>query len=50
MRYRVLRGCNYPPGDRRAEPGETVSGLSSKAVAALRRLGAIEPIESEEPE
>lgn len=50
MRYRVLRGCNYPPGDKRAEPGEIISGLSAKAVTALNKLGAIEPAEREEPE
>lgn len=48
MRYRVLRGCNFPPGDRRAEPGDTVTGLSSKAVAALRKMGAVEPVDEEE--
>lgn len=46
--FRVLRGCNFPPGDRRAEPGDLIDNISKRAADALLRLGAIEPVDDEE--
>jgi len=44
--YRVLVGLNYPPNDTRAEVGDIVSDLPSKAVADLLAIGAIESIDA----
>jgi hypothetical protein len=44
--YRVLVGLNYPPNDTRAEAGDVISDLPSKAVADLLAIGAIESIDA----
>ena len=44
-RYRVLVGINYPPGDKRAEPGDVVSDLPDHSVKDLLRQGVIEEAE-----
>lgn len=44
--YRVLVGLNYPPNDTRAEVGDIVNDLPSKAVADLLAIGAIESIDA----
>ena len=43
---RVLVGLNYPPNDTRAEVGDIVNDLPSKAVADLLAIGAIESIDA----
>ena len=40
--YRVLVGLNYPPNDTRAEVGDIVNNLPSKAIADLLAINAIE--------
>jgi len=40
--YRVLVGLNYPPDNTRAEIGDIVSDLPSKAIADLLAINAIE--------
>lgn len=42
--FRVLIGMNYPPDDRRAEPGEIVDDIPAASVDWLLREGAIEPV------
>lgn len=53
--YRVLVGINYPPGDKRAEPGDIVNDLPDYAIKGLLEQGVIErpdaaPAPAVEPE
>lgn len=47
--YRVLRGCNYPPNDTRANRGDVVT-LPDAVASELLQLGAIEAVEPPAPE
>ena len=42
--YRVLVGCNFPPNDTRAEPGDVLSELPKPVAEELLAAGAIEPV------
>lgn len=44
-KHRVLVGINYPPGNKRAEPGDIVDDLPAYAVSKLVNAGVIEPVE-----
>ena len=44
MNLKVLVGCNYPPNDTRAEPGDLIE-VDAKVGAALIAVGAGEPTE-----
>lgn len=39
--YLVNVGINYPPDDRRAEPGDTVTDLPEYAIPGLLAAGVI---------
>lgn len=41
--WRVLVGINYPPNDRRAEPGDIIDDLPAHAAAWMQRDAIIEP-------
>ena len=47
-KYKVLVGINYPPDNKRAEPGTTVSDLPDYAIEPLLRQGVIEPVGKQE--
>lgn len=42
-KYLVLTGLNYPPDNKRAEPGDVVDDLPDYSIDPLLRQGAIEP-------
>ena len=42
--YRVLVGMNYPPNDKRAEPGDVVDDIPPASAAWMLRDGAIEKV------
>jgi hypothetical protein len=44
MNVKVLVGCNYPPNDTRAEPGDLIE-VDAKVGAALIAAGAAEAAE-----
>lgn len=44
-RYRVLVGINYPPDERRAEPGDIVDDIPDYAQHKLEQAGAIERVQ-----
>lgn len=44
VQYRVLVGINYPPGNRRANPGDLVDDIPPASVADLLVLGVIEAV------
>lgn len=44
QRYRVLVGINYPPGNRRAEPGDVRDDIPPGSIRWLLRDGIIEPL------
>lgn len=46
-RYRVLKGINYPPNNRRAEPGDIVDDLPDYGIRGFIHAEAIEPVEDE---
>jgi hypothetical protein len=46
-KYRVLIGLNYPPGDKRAEPGDIVDDIPPGSAGWLLDAGAIEEIGKE---
>jgi len=46
--YRVNVGLNYPPNDKRAEPGDIVDDLPPGSVGWLLDAGAIEPVKTED--
>ena len=41
-KVKVLVGCNYPPDDTRAEPGDVID-VDDKVAKALIRMDAAEP-------
>jgi hypothetical protein len=45
MELKVLVGCNYPPDNTRAEPGDLIE-VDAKVGAALVAAGAGEPTEA----
>lgn len=47
-RYRVLKGINYPPNNKRAEPGDTVDDLPEYSIRGFIHAEAIELIEDEQ--
>jgi hypothetical protein len=49
-KYRVLVGLNYPPNDKRAEPGDVVDDLPPGSVGWLLDAGAIEPVGKKPPD
>lgn len=49
-KYKVLRGLNYPPDNKRAEAGDVVDDLPDYAIDPLLRQGAIEPADDKKPE
>lgn len=48
--YRVLVGINYPPDNKRAEPGDLVTDLPDFSIEPLLRQGAIEPADEKKTE
>jgi hypothetical protein len=46
--WKVLVGMNYPPNDRRAEPGEIVNDLPSSDVPWMLEQNLIGPVEAVE--
>jgi hypothetical protein len=46
QKYRVLVGINYPPNDKRAEPGAIVDDIPPSSIGWLLRDGIIEKIEA----
>lgn len=42
QKYRVLVGINYPPNDKRAEPGEVVDDIPPSSIRWLLQDGIIE--------
>lgn len=47
-RYRVLKGINYPPDGRRAEPGDVITDLPDYGIRGLLHAEAIELVEEDE--
>lgn len=45
-KYRVLIGLNYPPNDKRAEPGDLVDDIPAGSVGWLLKDGIIEPADT----
>lgn len=43
--YRAIKGINYPPGNRRANPGDVVDDLPAASIKSLLAMGAIEEVE-----
>jgi hypothetical protein len=43
-KYRVLVGINYPPGDKRAEPGDVVDDIPPSSIGWLVRDGIVKPV------
>lgn len=46
--FRVLVGINYPPNDRRAEPGDVVNDIPAADAPWMVAQGLIEPANAEE--
>lgn len=42
-KYKVLLGCNFPPDDTRAEPGDVID-VPERIGEALVKAGAAEPV------
>lgn len=49
-KYRVLTGLNYPPDNRRAEPGDVVDDLPDYSIEPLLRAGVIESADEKKTE
>lgn len=49
QKYRVLAGINYPPRDKRAEPGDVVDDIPLISIDWLLRDGIIEPVDDDTP-
>jgi len=49
-KYRVLIGLNYPPGDKRAEPGDIVDDIPPGSLGWLLDGGIIESVGKESAE
>jgi len=49
-KYRVLVGLNYPPGDKRAEPGDIVDDIPPGSLGWLLDGGIIESVGKESAE
>jgi hypothetical protein len=49
-KYRVLKGLNYPPDNKRANPGDIVDDLPDYSIAPLLRQDAIEPADEDNKE
>lgn len=47
-RYRVLKGINYPPDNRRAEPGAIVDDLPDYSIRPFIHAEVIELVEEKE--
>lgn len=47
QQYRVLRGLNYGPKDKRAEAGDVVADLPPDSLPWLLEQGHIEPVTEE---
>lgn len=48
-RYLVLKGINYGPTGKRAEPGKVIADLPDSAIGPLTEKGAIKPVPDEQP-
>jgi hypothetical protein len=49
-RYKVLKGINYPPDNRRAEPGDIVDDIPEYGIRGFIAADAIEPVDEEKGE
>lgn len=49
-KYRVLKGLNYPPDNKRAEPGDVVDDLPDYSIQPLLHQEAIEPADEQKSE
>ena len=49
QKYRVLTGINYPPNDKRAEPGSVVDDIPPASIKWLLRDGIIEEVDADTP-
>jgi hypothetical protein len=49
-KFRVLKGINYPPDDKRAEPGDIVDDLPESSIRGLLHDDAIEPADEKKTE
>jgi hypothetical protein len=45
--YRVLVGLNYPPNDKRAEPGDVVDDIPPGSLGWLLDAGAVEEVKAD---
>lgn len=48
-KYRIKVGLNYPPNDKRAEPGDIVDDIPPGSLGWLLDAGVIEPVDGKEP-
>lgn len=49
-KYRVLKGINYPPHNKRANPGDIIDDLPDYSINPLLHQEAIEPADEKKTE